>query len=171
MALRTALAAPERVRRIVLVGCAHRETVLRRWIVEGWLDALERGGMEHCFRIVTPAIVGESWLARNEHAYVDMLRAFERRNTAEGVRRLLSDTLLPGGDLGVELRALHHPTLVVRGDADAVVSRELAWELVDLLPDARYVECPDSGHTVMIEQPEWFAARLEEHLLAGSPSE
>jgi pimeloyl-ACP methyl ester carboxylesterase len=80
------------------------------------------------------------------------------------MRRLLMDTLLPGGDLVDELRALRHPTLVVRGAGDFVVSRALNDELVLLLPDARYVECPDAGHTVAIEQPEWFSERLKEFL-------
>lgn len=164
IALRVALAAPERVRRIVLVGCAHRDTALRRWMVKGWLDALDAGGPELAFQIVTPQIVGEAWLARNEGTRANMLRAFVQRNSPEGMRRLLSDTLMPGGDLGEELRALRHPVLVVRGAEDMVVSRALTEELVSLLPDARLAECPDAGHTVAIEQPDWFAARLEEFL-------
>jgi 3-oxoadipate enol-lactonase len=164
IALRTALAVPARVRRMVLVGCAHRDTALRRWIVQGWLDALEKGGVEHVHQIVTPQIVGESWLARNEANRANMLRAFVQRNSAEGMRRLLLDTLLPGGDLTEELRSLPQPTLVVRGDEDLVVSRRLAEELASLLPGARYAECPDSGHTVAVEQPDWFAKRLAEFL-------
>jgi 3-oxoadipate enol-lactonase len=166
VALRTALAAPDLARRLVLVGCAHRDTVLRRWIVQGWLDALDRGGVDLVFQVVTPAIVGESWLARNEANRANMLRAFAQRNSPEGMRRLLMDTLLPGGDLIEELRALPHPTLILRGDGDLVVPRPLNVELIGLLRDARYVECPDSGHTVAIEQPEWFASRLAEFLLA-----
>jgi pimeloyl-ACP methyl ester carboxylesterase len=165
IALRTALAAPGRVRRMMLVGCAHRDTALRRWIVQGWMDALEKGGVDLVFQIVTPQIVGETWLARNEANHANMRRAFAQRNTAEGMRRLLADTLLPGGDLVDELRALRQPTLVVRGDGDVVVSRELTAELASLLPNARAVECPDSGHTVAIEQPDWFAARIREFLL------
>jgi pimeloyl-ACP methyl ester carboxylesterase len=164
IALRTALAAPDRVRRMVLVGCAHRETVLRRWTVQGWLDALEKGGVEHVFQIVTPQIVGDTWLARNEHNRANMLRAFAQRNTPEGMRRLLMDTLLPGGDLVDELRTLRHPALVVRGDGDAVVSPELTRELVSLLPNARLAECADSGHTVAIEQPDWFAETVRAFL-------
>ncbi len=167
IALRTALAAPDRVRRMVLVGCAHRDTALRRWIVQGWLDALEKGGVEHVFQIVTPQIVGETWLAKNERSREHMLRAFASRNTAEGMRRLLLDTLTPGGDLTIELRALRQPTLVIRGEHDVVVPRELNHELIDLLPDARYAECPDAGHTVAIEQPEWFADRVAEFLVGA----
>ena len=165
IALRTALAAPERVRRLILVGCAHRDTAVRRWLVQGWLDALEAGGVDHVFQIVTPQIVGESWLARNEDNRANMLRAFVQRNQSDGMRRLLMDTLLPGGDLVDELRTLRHPTLVIRGESDLVVPRKLNHELIELLPDARYAECADAGHTVPIEQPEWFSDRLEEFLI------
>lgn len=160
IALRLALLAPARVRRLVLVGCAHRDTVVRRWIVSSWLEALEKGGREHAFRVVTPLVMGERWLARNEKDADDMLRAFVRRNSPEGMRRLLMDSLLPGGDLGDELRCVTQPTLVVRGGEDLLVSRALQEELVALLPDARSAECPGAGHTVAVEEPEWFAARL-----------
>lgn len=160
IALRTALAAPARVRRMVLVGCAHRDTAHRRWIVQGWLDALEKGGVEHVFQIVMPQIMGAAWLEEHGANRANMLRAFTQRNSAEGMRRLLLDTLLPGGDLTDELRELPQPTLVVRGGEDVVVSRALTRELVSLLPGARLAECADSGHTVAIEQPEWFAGEL-----------
>lgn len=166
IALRTALAAPGRVRRLVLVGCAHRDTPHRRWVVRGWLDALAKGGVEHVFQIVTPQVLGASWLAKNDANRANMLRAFAQRNPEDGMRRLLMDTLLPGGDLVDELRTLRHPTLVLRGAEDFVVPRALNDELVSLIPGARYAECPDSGHTVAIEQPEWFSERIEEFLLA-----
>ena len=46
-----------------------------------------------------------------------------------------------------------------------IVSRSLNHELVDLLPNSRYVECSDAGHTVAVEQPGWFTDRVEEFLL------
>lgn len=164
IALRLALLAPARVRRLVLVGCAHRDTAVRRWIVASWLDALAKGGREHAFRVVTPMVVGDRWLARNEKDAADMERAFVRRNSAEGMRRLLADTLLPGGALTDELRSVRQPTLVVRGEEDLVVPRSLNHELVDLLPDARYEECPLAGHSVAVEEPAWFGARLDAFL-------
>lgn len=166
IALRLALREPWRVRRMVLIGCAHRETALRRWIVTGWLRALEAGGLEHCFEIVTPSIVGDAWLAKNEHMREQMLRAFRRRNDPESMRRLLEDTLLPGGDLGEELRNIEHSVLVCRGEFDIVVPRVLNDELVSWLPNSRYAECAAAGHTVGVENANWTAERLHEHLLS-----
>jgi pimeloyl-ACP methyl ester carboxylesterase len=167
IALRLALQAPDRARRLVLVGCAHRDSTLRRWIVASWLEALEKGGREHAFRVVTPLVMGEAWLARNEPDAPEMLRAFLRRNTEDGMRRLLLDSLLPGGDLGEELRTVRAPVLVVRGEEDLLVSRALSRELAALLPDARLEECPTAGHTVAVEEPEWFAARVAAFLGVG----
>jgi 3-oxoadipate enol-lactonase len=165
IALRVALQAPARVRRLVLVGCAHRDTVVRRWIVRSWLDAVEKGGLEHAFRVVTPMIVGNAWLERNAAQEADMLRAFTRRNSSEGMRRLLSDTLLPGGELApADLTRIACPTLVIRGDEDVVVSEAIARELAASIAGARLAVCQGAGHTVAIEQPEWFAAQMEEFL-------
>jgi pimeloyl-ACP methyl ester carboxylesterase len=166
IAMRLALLAPERVRRMVLIGAAHRETVLRRWIVKGWLDALNTGGLEHCFRIVTPSIVGESWLAKHEWMHDNMLAAFVRRNHPESMRRLLADTLLEGGDFtAAELGRIPHPILVLRGADDIVVPRFLNDEMVEQLPDARFDEIDDCAHTVAIEQPDWTAAHLASFLV------
>ncbi|MCG3133056.1 MAG: Tropinesterase [Planctomycetes bacterium] len=164
IALRFALLAPERVRKLVLVGCAHRDTTARRWIVRSWADALRHGGLEHAFRVVTPMVMGDRWLARNEKSEAEMVRAFTRRNTQEGMSRLLADTLLPGGGLGEELRTIRRETLVIRGEEDLVVSAALNRELVSLLPRARYAECEGVGHTVAIESPDWFADTLESFL-------
>lgn len=167
IALRTVLAAPDRVRRVVLVGCAHRETTLRRWIVKGWLDALDVGGLEHCFQIVTPMVVGEAWLAKNEHNRDAMLRAFVRRNDHAGLRHLMADSTLPGGDIdATDLARITHPVLVVRGEDDLVVPRWINEELAAALPDASYAECPGVGHSVAIEDADWFTARLVEFLEA-----
>ncbi len=164
-ALRLVLSTPGVVRRLVLVGCAHRETVLRRWIVQGWADAMERGGHEELFRTVSPMVMGERWLGENERQYDAMLRAFVQRNDPVGIRRLLADSLLPGGSLGVELRAIAHPTLIIRGADDLVVPRELNAELAELIPGARYAEAPLCGHSVAIEEPDWFAETLGDFLL------
>ena len=165
IALRLALQDPERVRRLVLVGCAHRDTVLRKWIVRSWFDALEKGGLEHAFRVVTPVIIGNAWLTRNADAEPQMLRAFTRRNTPEGMRRLLSDTLLPGGALSrTDLRKIRVPTLVIRGADDLIVADDISQELAASIRGARHVTCPGVGHTVAIEAPEWFTAQVAEFL-------
>ena len=93
-----------------------------------------------------------------------MLKGFTRRNDPVAMHRLMMDSVLPGGDLGDELRALSHPTLIIRGEQDMVVPDHLNRELVELLPHAIYEECPAVGHSVAIEAPEWFTEQLRTHL-------
>lgn len=165
VSLRLALRQPDLVRRLVLAGCAHRETAVRRWIVKGWYDALESGGMDRLFRLVTPMVLGEGWLSKNERQQANMLRAFKLRNDPEGVRRLLLDTLLPDGGLSEkQVGSIDVPTLVMRGADDLVVSRALNEELARWLPDGRYVEGKKSGHSIAIERPSWFAGQLLAHI-------
>lgn len=49
------------------------------------------------------------------------------------------------------------PALVVHGDADLIVPVENGRMLADRLPHAEYVELPDRGHSLMLEDPETFA--------------
>jgi pimeloyl-ACP methyl ester carboxylesterase len=55
-----------------------------------------------------------------------------------------------------DLRALHRPTLVLRGAASDVLSEDGAEELVDLLPDARYARISGAGHLAAGDNPESF---------------
>jgi pimeloyl-ACP methyl ester carboxylesterase len=49
--------------------------------------------------------------------------------------------------------ALACPTLVVRGAASDVLPRDAAESFATALPDGRYVEIPDAGHTVQGDNP------------------
>jgi pimeloyl-ACP methyl ester carboxylesterase len=56
------------------------------------------------------------------------------------------------------------PTLVVWGADDALVPVGDAWELGELIPDARVVVYEDTGHVAMLERPEAFNELVEEFL-------
>lgn len=58
------------------------------------------------------------------------------------------------------------PTLVIRAEKSRVLSPEIAERMVKLLPRARYVEIPDSGHQIPLHQPERFAAVVKDFLAA-----
>ena len=48
------------------------------------------------------------------------------------------------------------PTLVMRAEKSKVLSREIADQMIERLPDARFVEIPESGHQIPLHQPERF---------------
>jgi len=67
-----------------------------------------------------------------------------------------------------DLRDVHCPTLLIRGGDSTLLSTEAAHEFVDELPDGRLVEVPDSGHHVLIDQPERLLELLCALVDAGS---
>jgi pimeloyl-ACP methyl ester carboxylesterase len=56
------------------------------------------------------------------------------------------------------------PTLLIRGGESALLSTEAGLEFIRQLEAGRFVEIPNSGHHVLIDQPEALAAALEELL-------
>ncbi len=62
------------------------------------------------------------------------------------------------------LRASDLPTLVLRGDEDALSSQDDADAMVDALPRGRLVVLPGAGHLTAVETPEAFAAAVDAFL-------
>lgn len=61
-----------------------------------------------------------------------------------------------------DLPAIACPTLVLVGDGDQLTPPELAQEMADLIPGARRVVAPQSGHLSTLEQPQAVTAALVE---------
>ncbi len=56
------------------------------------------------------------------------------------------------------------PTLVIRAEKSKVLSREIAEQMVDRLPNARLVEIAGAGHQVPLHQPEAFSNAIRDFL-------
>ena len=56
------------------------------------------------------------------------------------------------------------PTLIVWGAKDQLVPVRAAWEFERLIPDARAVVWPKTGHVAMLERPAAFNALVDEFL-------
>jgi pimeloyl-ACP methyl ester carboxylesterase len=65
----------------------------------------------------------------------------------------------PGGNasLVASLRSVECPSLLIRGEASAVLPLASAWETVRHLRHGRLVTVPASGHAVMSDNPRGFA--------------
>jgi pimeloyl-ACP methyl ester carboxylesterase len=63
-----------------------------------------------------------------------------------------------------DLRALHRPTLVLRGANSDVLSEEGAGELIRLLPDARFARISGAGHLAAGDNPESFVSLVSRFL-------
>ena len=67
--------------------------------------------------------------------------------------------LLEYDDIG-ELTSIGAPTLLIWGDADALVSRDMQEVLADRIPHAELIVYPAAGHTPRWEDPVRFSEDL-----------
>lgn len=67
-------------------------------------------------------------------------------------------------DLNPELPKFKFPTLVITGRYDINVAPSVAWKIHKAIPGSRFVVLERSGHIPYFEEPEAFAAALEDFL-------
>jgi 2-succinyl-6-hydroxy-2,4-cyclohexadiene-1-carboxylate synthase len=167
VALHVALAFPDAVRRLVLIGAtagiedAHERRARR--------DADERLA-DHIESVGVPTFIDE-WLANPLFAGLTdatALRADRLRNTTVGLSASLRATGTGTQEpLWDRLDAIECPVLVLVGEHDEKFTA-LGRRLVDALPDAELVVVADAGHSVHLEQPEATVAALIRWLERGA---
>ncbi|HEX2571574.1 MAG TPA: alpha/beta fold hydrolase [Polyangia bacterium] len=152
VALRVALAWPERVAALVLVCTAARLPAP----VE-LLAALERD----------PLHMSE-WMARLSFAPATPRELVERWQAVAWTappETLLADLRAAGGfNVSGDLSRLRMPALVVGGMDDLLTPPALSKDLADGLPNARLLLVPQAGHMAHLEQPDRFHAALDPFL-------
>jgi 2-succinyl-6-hydroxy-2,4-cyclohexadiene-1-carboxylate synthase len=168
MVLHLAVSRPDLVERLVLVSATagiddDRERVDRRASDERLAASIERGGV---------AAFLDQWLALPLFHTLPAsaaARADRERNSAVGLASSLrlagTGTQQPLWD---RLPALTMPVLVVAGELDSKFVNA-AERLAQLLPHASLHVAPGSGHTVHLEQPDWFVRTLAEWLDDSEP--
>ncbi len=163
VALHAALAHPEFVERLVLIGATAgiddaTERLARRTSDEALAEHIEEVGVE--------TFVDE-WLANPLFAGLtpaSAQRADRLRNTSSG---LASSLRLTGTgtqeSLWDRLPSLDVPTLLLAGADDAKFG-ELGARLRDTIPGARFEQVGGAGHSVHLERPESTADLIAEWL-------
>lgn len=161
IALHTALAHPECVRRLVLISTTAgiedaAQRAERRTADEALATEIERDGVE---------AFAARWAARPlfaglppeaaDRAHADRLRN-EGLGLAAALRGLGTGVMEPVWD---RLDQLRMPVAVVAGERDAKFLA-IARRLAGALPDARLVVVPGAGHALPLEAPEAVAAAL-----------
>jgi 2-succinyl-6-hydroxy-2,4-cyclohexadiene-1-carboxylate synthase len=161
VALHVALAAPERVTRLLLVSTSagiddEAERAARRAADRRLADELERVTFEQFI---------ERW--RTQPLFADdppdtaaRAREDQRRNDPHALAQVLrgigTGEMAP---LWARLRELTMPTVVIAGERDAKF-RELGARLAQLLADAQLVGVP-GGHALALESPAAVARAFE----------
>jgi len=153
VSLHAALAHPEAVQRLVLIGATAGiddpdERAARRLADERLADRVEEIGV--------PAFIDE-WLRSPLFAGLTEAtaqRSDRLRNTPAGLAASLRSTGTgTQSPLWDRLGEIECPVLVLVGERDAKFS-ESGQRLVDGLPDAELVVVPGAGHSVHLEQPD-----------------
>ncbi|MGZ4292530.1 MAG: alpha/beta fold hydrolase [Gaiellaceae bacterium] len=158
VALRTALAHPDTVERLVLVGAglpAWDWTEEMRDYFAAEEQAIEAGDLDAATEINL-----EFWVAPGHR---DEVRPQQRRalelQTAHAEPEVLWPEMAP-------LSSLPMRTLVIVGEDDKADFLAIAQHLAEEIPDADLAIVPGAGHLVGIDQPEELNALLLEFLSA-----
>ncbi len=156
VSLQLALAAPERVERLVLVNTFARlrhQGMWRRRLAR--LRRATLGTMDDLARLVAQSLFDDP---------VAQMQAWDRlrRNDLGVIRRCMM--AVARFDVREQLPRLTAPTLVLIGDRDRTVPRLCADELVAGLPCARLQVIPGAGHALPYEQPQAFTAAVRAFL-------
>lgn len=156
-----AIAAPERVERLVL-GCTHAglRHAMPPSLAAARAFALETDDWGERMRALAP-------LAFAPDVEPRLLAAFIEKKTRDaqdpaGYRAQIDAVL--GHDSAARLARIRAPTLVLTGDADRIIPAPSSRVLHEGIPGAALRLMPGSGHLFFLEQPDATLAVLEEFL-------
>jgi pimeloyl-ACP methyl ester carboxylesterase len=162
VALELALARPELVERLVLIGTSaggatHVSTSpeVMRTLMPG-AEAFETGDGA---RRVTSAVAGPGFAERHPEA-IDEFVEIARHNPMARDAYLRQLAACRAHDVTGRLADIRAPTLVVHGDADPLVRIENGRLLAEQIPGARLVVYEGVGHIPEVECDERFNADL-----------
>ncbi len=158
VSLTLALARPELVRSLVLVGtgAGGPDRVPRPEHVRDAFAAAQGLPLEEYGRATMPYTFADGWPERNPDRYEEILRARLEHPTPYETIDVHMRACYRFYDDGCPVERIDVPALVVHGDEDLIVPVENGRMLARRLPNARYVELPGRGHNVPLEDPDTF---------------
>jgi pimeloyl-ACP methyl ester carboxylesterase len=166
VALTLALARPELVRSLVLVGtgAGGPDRVPRQqWVRDAYAAAVGLPYDEYGRR-TAPLTFSGGWTERYADRFEEILAARGEYPTPDETLDAHINACYMYYARGCEVERIDVPALVVHGDEDLIVPVENGRMLAARLPNARYVELARVGHNVPLELPETFNALVLEFL-------
>jgi 3-oxoadipate enol-lactonase len=166
VALTLALARPELVRSLVLVGtgAGGPNRVPRPDHVREAFAAAQGLPLDEYGRATMPYTFARGWPEAHPEQFEAILRARLEHPTPYETIDVHMRACYRYYDEGIEAERVAAPALVIHGDEDLIVPVENGRMLASRLPNARYVELPRRGHNVPLEDPETFNALVLEFL-------
>jgi 3-oxoadipate enol-lactonase len=158
VALTLALARPELVRSLILVGTgAGGPSRVRRpeHVREAFAAAMGLP-LDEFGRVTMPYTFSPGFVDRHPARFEQILAA--RLEHPMPYETLLAHVKACHRFYaeGCEVERIDAPALVIHGDADLIVPVENGRLLASRLPNARYVELAGCGHNLMLEEPDRF---------------
>ena len=154
-----ALASPDRVRTLTLIGSWARNDEYTRTLFRGWKRL--RTTLEPAAFLETMLLTGVGHTFLNSvgvDAMVQMFLAAPNPQTAEGFCRQVDADL--AHDTLDRLGKIQPPTLVIAGDEDKIFPLHHARQLVDGI-GGEWLLIPNVGHSPALEKAEAVNAALE----------
>ena len=158
VALTLALAEPELVRALLLVatGAGGPGRVPRpRWVADATAEALRLPDPEFAERTM-PFTFSPGWVEATPQRFREIMEARIEHPTPYALLEAHAAACFEFYARGCEVERIRAPALVLHGDKDLIVPVENGRMLAARLPNAQYVELPERGHNLMLEDPEAF---------------
>lgn len=159
IAVRLALAHPERVSRLVLIDAGgYRD---QDWkTIKSLVTVEDLAGVDRLY----PALFARTpWLMRVSRS------GFLKAYTSPAVKNVLAGLTEADTFNGADLARLHMPVELIWGDRDGLFTVETARAMAAALPDARLQVLPDRGHALHLECPDDLVAALQRLRRAAAP--
>ena len=155
---------PERIRKAVLMSTFAHKTPFFDAIGTSWQRALETGGYSLMLDVMLPFVLGKHYF-QNPLIPIEMLKQMRIGNdlSIDRLSKLMMATAM-SDDFRQELRNINIPALVVCGNEDLLCTPEMHHDIVQALPNARYVEIEDVGHTLNLEAIPQTISLIQEFL-------
>jgi len=166
LALTLAVARPELVRSLVLVGtgAGGPDRIPRAQHVRDAYAAAVGLPYQEYGRRTMPLTFSRGWVERSAERFEEILAARGEHPTPDETLDAHINACYGYYARGCEVERIAAPALVIHGDEDLIVPVENGRMLASRLPDVRYVELQGVGHNVQLEVPEMFNALVLEFL-------
>jgi 3-oxoadipate enol-lactonase len=131
-------------------------------IGESWKAALLAGGYPLMLEVMLPTVLGKSYFA-NPFIPIATLKESRVASNLEPERLLrLMQATETRGDYRTQLSRISVPVSVVQGEEDVLIPPDVAKQVADAIPNAKFTVLPKVGHTLNLEAiPQTIAALRE----------
>lgn len=148
-----ALAAPERVRSLVLLSCHPRNYPWKTSLVESWVRLRKLLSPVDFAHATLPWLLGPAAFGNVAHIS-GMIRHVERHPNPQEPEAFTRQALaVLVHDVQDRLHELEMPILLISGDSDRVTPPETTRVIADHAPNAHFELFDDVGHLPHIEAP------------------